>query len=254
MNKYLSSTLALSALALAISAPANAAGLTTLNEGFNSVSGLASANWVFQNNSDPVPLSTADWTQGNTGTSNYAAQAGPGNSFAQVDFASTGGDSITLAGGTVSNWLITPELDFTNGGTFSFFARNLGGNSRTEFLEVRSSAAGSNSSVGTLATDVGVFTSLAGTVGSQITVGAIPASAWTKYTFTVGATGGSGRLAFRYFGTDGGQSGSSNQYLAVDTASYTASAVPEPSSMAGMLLIGGLGAASRLRKAKKAQA
>jgi hypothetical protein len=253
MNKYLSSTLALSALALAISAPANAAGLTTLNEGFNSVSGLTGAGWAFQNNSNPVPLSTADWAQGNTGTSNYAAQAGPGNSFAQVDFASTSGDSITLTGGTVSNWLETPELDFSLGGTFSFFARNLGGNSRTEFLEVRSSAAGTSSNVGTLATDVGDFTSLVGSIGSQSTVGIIPAAAWTKYTFNVAATGGSGRLAFRYFGTDGGQSGSSNQYLAVDTASYTA-AVPEPSSMAGMLLIGGLGAASRLRKAKKAQA
>jgi hypothetical protein len=54
VNKYLSATLALSTLALAMSAPAHAAGLTTLSEGFENVSALAPA-WAFVNNSNPAP-------------------------------------------------------------------------------------------------------------------------------------------------------------------------------------------------------
>jgi hypothetical protein len=61
MNKYLSSTLAVSTLVLAISAPAHAAGLTTLAEGFNNVSSLAPA-WAFVNNSNPAPLTPSLWT------------------------------------------------------------------------------------------------------------------------------------------------------------------------------------------------
>jgi hypothetical protein len=217
------------------------AALATLNEGFTSVSGLAAAGWVFQNNSNPGPLSTADWAQGNTSVSNYAAQAGAGNSFAEVTFASTGGDSITLAGGTVSNWLITPELDFSQGGTFSFYARTFGGNSRYEFLEVRSSSAGASSNVGTLATDVGVFTNVIGTVGALTgPVPGLPFASWTQSTFNVAATGagGSGRLAFRYFGPDGGQSGTTNQYLTIDTASFTPAPEPAVSSLAGFAALG----------------
>ncbi len=257
MNKSLSATLGLSILALAICAPAHAAGLTTLSEGFNNVSGLTAGGWAFVNNSNPAPTTgpgTATWTQGVTSISNYGAQSGPGNSFAQVDFRSTSGNPDTLDGGTVSNWLITPELDFSQGGTFSFYARTFQGAERSEFIEVRSSSAGSSSNVGTLATDVGVFTNLIGTVGSLNlnNVPGLPSAAWTRYTFSVAPTGGSGRVAFRYFGTDGGQNGTTNQYITIDTVNYVAT--PEPSSMAGMLLIGGLGAATRLRnKAKKAK-
>jgi hypothetical protein len=249
MNKYLSTTLAVSALALALSAPANAAGLTTLAEGFTSVSGLAPA-WTFQNNSDPAPLSPATWTQGVTTTSNYAAQSGPATSFAQVDFSSTAGD-ITQANGTISNWLVTPELDFSQGGTFSFYARTFGGNDRAEFIELRQSNAGSSTNVGTAATDLGDFTTLVGSVGSLTAVPGLSSSAWVQYAFTLAPSSGSGRLAFRYFATDGGVNGTQAQYATIDTVNF---AVPEPSSMAGMLLMGGLGAATRLRKAKKANA
>jgi hypothetical protein len=258
MNKYLSSTLAVSALVLAVSAPAQAAGVTTLSEGFNSVAGLAPA-WTFTNNSDPAPFSPQTWTQGVTSTSNYAAQSGPANSYAQVDFQSTVGDG-TQANGIISNWLITPELDFSFGGTITFFARTFGGNSRPELIEVRQSASGASTNVGTLATDLGDFTTLTGAAGGLTSneiapsPNAISSNAWRLYTFAVAATGGSGRLAFRYFATDGGVNGTQAQYVTIDTVNYTANPVPEPTSMAGMLLIGGLGAAARLRKAKKATA
>jgi hypothetical protein len=247
MNKYLSATLALSTLALAISAPAHAAGLTTLSEGFNNVSGLAPA-WAFVNNSESAPTTPSLWTQGVTATSDYDAQSGSTNSFAQVDVSST-----SALNAVVSNWLITPELDFTNGGVFGFFARTLQGNTFAEFIEVRQSNAGSSTNVGAAATDLGNFTTLVGSVGSLNDRSKdLPKSAWGLFTFNIAPTSGSGRLAFRYYATDGGLNGVTGQYATIDTVNY---AVPEPSSMAGMLLIGGLGAAARLRsKEKKAQA
>jgi hypothetical protein len=260
MNKSLSATLALSTLALAISTPAHAAGLTTLSEGFENVSGLAPA-WAFVNNSNPAPTTgpgTAIWSQGVTAITNYAAQSGSSSSFAAVDFTSTAGDPLTQANGTVSNWLITPELDFTNGGTFSFYARTLLGNSRPEYIEVRQSSAGSSTNVGTTATSVGDFTTLVGSVGSLNDPFVFPGglssnTQWGFFTFSILPTDSSGRLAFRYFATDGGVNGTQNLYVTIDTVNYTV--VPEPSSMAGILVIGGLGAAARLRnKAKKAQA
>jgi hypothetical protein len=250
MNKYLSASLAVAALTVAVSAPAQAAGLTALNEGFANVSGLAPA-WTFTNNSDPAPLSPAPWSQGVTTVSNFAAQAGPANSFAQVSLDSTSGDPITQDNGTISNWLITPELDFSAGGTFSFFARTFGGNDRPELIQVYRSDNGASSDVGTTGTSLGDFTTLVGSVGSSTVVPGLATSSWTKFTFNLAASGGSGKLGFRYFATNGGVNGSQNAYVAIDTVSY---AVPEPSSMVGSLLIGGFGAAYRLRKAKKAQA
>jgi hypothetical protein len=244
----------LSTLALAISAPAHAAGLTTLSEGFNNVGALAPA-WGFANNSDLAPLAPATWTQGNPAISNFAAQSGPSNSYAQVDGTSTSGD-IDLENGQVSNWLITPELDFSQGGTFSFFARTVGGNSLTEFIEVRQSNAGSSTNVGTTAQSLGDFTTLVGSVGDlqdNFSPAGFPRTSWRGYTFNIAATGGSGKLAFRYFATDGGPNGTQAIYAAIDTVDYQA--VPEPSSMVGMLMVGGLSAAYRLRnKAKKAKA
>lgn len=136
MNKYLSASFALSALTLATSAPAQAAGLTNLNEGFANVSSLAPA-WAFVNNSDPAPFTVnlpATWTQGNPF---IPAQSGPINSFAQVDFSSTAGDPLIQNNGIISNWLITPELDFSSGGIFSFYVRTFLGNDRPEFIEIR---------------------------------------------------------------------------------------------------------------------
>jgi hypothetical protein len=226
----------------AISVQPQAVGVLSLSEGFESVSGLSSKGWFFQNNSSPIPLSPSTWTQAVTSTSNFAAQSSPADSYAQVDFSSTAGD-ITQANGTISNWLITPELDFSQGGVFSFFARTFGGNSRAELIEARLSGAGSSINVGTLATDVGDFTTLVGAAGS-LTIPAtspgsgISTSSWTKYSFNIAPQAGSGRLAFRYFATDGGVNGTQAQYAALDTVSYLA--VPEPaiSSLTGFAVLG----------------
>lgn len=225
---------------------AEAVGLANLSEGFENVSSLSASGWAFINNSNPAPLSPATWTQGVTATSNFPAQSGPTNSFAQVGSTSTN----AITGGQVSNWLITPELDFSGGGVVSFFALTFGGNSRPEFIEVRQSGAGASTNVGTTATDVGDFTTLTGSAGGLTqdfvapAPGAIPGYApltagttWRQYSFNVAPTGGSGRLAFRYFATDSGVDGTQAQYVAIDTVNF---AVPEPatSSLAGFAALG----------------
>jgi hypothetical protein len=227
----------------AISVQPQAAGFLNLSEGFNSVSSLSSNGWVFQNNSSPAPLSPANWTQGDTTTSNFGAQSGPANSYAQVDFGSISGDGP----GMVSNWLITPELDFSAGGAVSFFARTFGGNDRAELIELRLSNAGSSTNVGSLATDLGDFTTLVGSAGGLNSIsnspGALSGTSWIKYSFNIAPKAGSGRLAFRYFATNGGGLDSANSqavYAAIDTVNYLATGAPEPavSSLAGFAALG----------------
>jgi hypothetical protein len=256
MKKYLSLSFSLSALVLATSAaPAHALAVTSLSEDFNSVSGLAGAGWVLANKSNPAPIAgqgTATWAQGTPSVAGYGDQ-GSGledSSFAQVGVDSTRGN-LTQRAGTVSNWLITPELDFANGGTFSFYARTLQGNSKGELLEVRQSNAGADATFTTGinstanpasaagAADLGVFTTLVGTAGGlgNPDPGNFPDNVWTQYTFNV-AAGSSGRLAIRYFATNGGVNGTQAQFATIDTLNYQA--VPEPisSSLAGFAALG----------------
>jgi hypothetical protein len=259
MKKYLSSALALSALVMAAAAaPANAQ-VTSLNQGFDTVSTLVANGWALPNYSDPAPLvAGTTWAQGSTPQSGFVGQAGGNNSFIQADISITSGD-ITGANGTVSAWIITPELSFTNGGTISFYARTIGTQTKSEFLEVRQSNTGTSTgfSAAPAGTDLGNFTNLVGSAGGLTdneinpSLAAIPFANWKQYTFNV-AAGTSGRLAFRYFATDGGPNGTQSLYLGVDTLSYTATEVPEPSSILGTLMIGGLAAASRMRKMKRA--
>jgi hypothetical protein len=231
-------TVSLLALSLSIlNAPvANAIGLTNLAEGFESVSALAPA-WGFVNNSDPAPFTPpATWAQGNPGTG-VTAQAGAPSSFTQVNQNSSAGNS-NQQDGQVSNWLITPELDFSQGGTFSFYARTFPDNSAAEFIEVRQSSAGTSLNVGSTAQSLGDFTTLVGSAGDLQNPTALPGTSWGFYTFNVAPTGGSGRLAFRSFATNGGVNGTQGFFGAVDTVGYNAVPEPASSSLAGFAVLG----------------
>jgi hypothetical protein len=258
MKKFLASSLALAALSLAVSAPANAQ-VTTLTEGFANVSGLSGSGWAFQNNSNPGPVTataTANWLQGVAGFNGQTGTVNP-TAYIYVGTDSSAGDTITGDGGVVSNWLLTPELDFTGGGTFSFFTRTTLGNPAGEQLNVRLSTSGSSTNVGTSPTSVGVFTTLLQTIGNLSVAGSYPGSvgsnnAYQLYQYSVTLpTSGSGRIGFNYVGNDGGPNGTTNQFIALDTASYTA-AVPEPSAVLGTLMLGGFAFAGSLRKKAKA--
>jgi hypothetical protein len=255
MKKYLASTIALAALTLAVSAPANAAGLTTLAEGFGAVSGLSSSGWAFQNNSNPAPFvttPTANWGQGVAGNP-VNAQSGPNASYIFVGTESTGGD-VDGFNGQVSNWLITPELDFSQGGVFTIYTRTFQGNTANERVDVRLSNSGNSVNVGGSPTSVGDFTTLIQTIGSLSAPFAYPGGlsggVYQQFTFTVAPTAGSGRIGFNYVGNDGGPNGTTSQFVAFDTAEYTT--VPEPSAALGTLMLGGFAFAGGLRKKAKA--
>jgi hypothetical protein len=246
------------ALVDAVAGPLPQAVLANLSEGFNNVSDLAGKGWILQNNSDPPPLVPNTWAQGSTDQTSFVGQGDSNqfpNNFIQSDKPVTAGDAGGM-NGIVSNWLITPELDFTNGGVVSFFARTISTQTIAEFLEVRQSNAGTDTGFSATpgANALGNFTKLIGTAGNldgpaDAEPNDIPFVSWKKYTFNV-ATGTNGRLAFRYFATDGGLNGTQAGYIGVDTVAYVAN-VPEPmsSSLAGFAALGLVSCLKRRRQA-----
>jgi hypothetical protein len=244
--------------AQSVSGPSPAVAVSSLNEGFESVPGLSASGWVFQNNSNPGPLATtptANWGQGVAGNP-INAQAGANASYIFVGSESSAGDADS-ANGQVSNWLLTPELDFSQGGTFSFYTRTFLSNQANERVDIRLSNAGASTNVGTSPTDVGDFTTPLQTIGSLTTPFAYPGSissnnVWQQFTFNIAPTAGSGRIAFNYVGTDGGQNGTTSQFVAFDTVSYAP--VPEPATVLGTPMLLGFMLAGLRNKFKKAKA
>jgi hypothetical protein len=213
------------------------AGVTlTIQEGFDDVTGLT--GWVTQNNSDSV--GTADWFQGNDGV--FAAHQGAATAYVAANFNST-------AGTVISNWLITPEIDFGNGAELRFWTRKATGSTFPDRAEIRLSTAGSSTNVGSAPADVGDFTTVLETINPTLAVGGYPDS-WTEFVLGNAdgiPTSGSGRIAIRYWvDNDAGPTGSNSDYIGFDTLSYApgtqgpppgaAESVPVNSTWALMLL------------------
>lgn len=199
---------------------------TQINEGFDSVAGLAAAGWIRTNQSSPT--GSTGWYQGNAGV--FPAQAGAANSYIGANF------NNATAGGSIANWLITPVFDTSANGFLSFYTRTdelLGifGDS----LEVRFNSTGS--------TVLADFTTVLSVNGSQAVDG-YP-DGWTEFTTNWAGTGSAtqGRYAFVYRVSD------SNNANTIGIDSVTV-ALPEPASLALVLVaLGGLGFASRRRNA-----
>ena len=183
------------------------------SEGFEDITNLP--GWYMQNNSAPVGLT--NWFQGNTDV--FSAHAGAPTSYIGANFNNTAG------AGTISNWLLTPQLNLSNGDTFSFWTRTADGSIWADRLQVRLSTAGASTNVGTSATDVGDFTELLLEI-NPTQVGTGYPQVWTQYTVTLSglAPGASGRFALRYYVTDGGPSGNNSNYIGIDTVEYTSAA------------------------------
>ncbi|NBB91967.1 MAG: S8 family serine peptidase, partial [Gammaproteobacteria bacterium] len=181
------------------------------SEGFADITTLPGAGWSLQNLSDP--LGTIDWFQGNDTV--FPAQDGPPTSYIAANFNNTSGGT-----GTISNWLLTPEVELNEGTTLSFWTRTGDGSTFPDRMEVRMSTAGSSTDVGAGATDVGDFTELMLTINEGLTVGGYPET-WTEYVIEVTGvpSGASGRFGFRYFVTDAGPDGVNSNYIGIDTVS-----------------------------------
>jgi PKD repeat protein/subtilisin-like proprotein convertase family protein len=188
--------------------------VASFNEGFDDITVLPGQGWFFQNNSDPLGLT--DWFQGNDTV--FPAHAGASTSYIGANYNNTSGV------GTISNWMLTPEISLNNGDTISFWTRGPEGSTWPDRLELRLSTAGSSTDVGTGALDVGDFTTLLLSVNPSLVVGGYP-EVWTQFSATLsGIPGGAtGRIAFRYFVTDGGPDGTNSDYIGIDTVEYVSS-------------------------------
>jgi uncharacterized repeat protein (TIGR01451 family) len=180
-----------------------------ITEGFDDILNLP--GWFIQNNSQPI--GTLSWFQGNAAV--FPAHSGAPTSYIAVNFNSGG----MVA--TISNWLLTPELDLSAIDTMTFFTRAVAASTFPDRLQVRYSTNGPSTNVGTLATDVGDFTNLALDINPTLMVGGYP-QVFTQFTLTGAEINapGTGRVAFRYFVTNGGPAGSNSDYIGIDTFEF----------------------------------
>src|SRR5690625_405009 len=186
----------------------------TFSEGFADVSTLAARGWVQTNNSQP--LGDTAWFQGNATV--FPSQSGTENAYIAANFNNAGSDTNA----TISNWLILPPMVLRNGDEFAFWtkASNTGWGER---LELRVSTSGESFDVGSSAESVGDFDTRLLVINEELADDKYPTS-WTRYTlFLDGLAEGTvtkGRLAFRYYVTNGGRSGSNSNYIGLDTVSW----------------------------------
>ena len=174
------------------------------DEGFEDIAALLAGDWESINTSDDP---ANDWFQGNPVSTMgpFDAQAGPADSYAAANFASTNGSLI-------SNWLLVPDVGALDSATF--WTRTSTGNIFPDRMQVRFSSVG-GSDVGTDFNTVGDYTNLLLDINDTLATGGYP-DTWTEFTVNPGSAG---RLAFRYFVDDAGPTGTNSNFIGVDTLS-----------------------------------
>lgn len=183
-----------------------------LTENFDVVSPLPTG-WAEQNNSNPGGLSS--WFQGNPAA--MTSFNGAPDAYIAANYQNTGGTNI-------SNWLFMPAMtNISNGDFITFYSRIPDGTEWPDRLQVRLSAAGASTNVGTTDASVGDFTTLLLTINPNLVTNVYPKT-WTKFTATVSGLAApiNGRFAFRYWVTDDG-SGTNANYIGIDNVVYNKS-------------------------------
>lgn len=210
---------------------------TLLSQDFESTSSFT--DYYVANNSDNARSGYAgfQFASATTVTNYFAAQSGTSTSYVYSDYEAIAAGNT----GTISTWLITPTLTYQNGDVISFYTRTSGNTPvYPDRLVVRFSSAGSSTNVGSSASDFGDFTTPLLTINPNLTTTDYPAT-WTQYTATISGLSAptSGRVAFNYYVTNGGPTGSYSDFIGLDTLLFTrgAIAVPEPSG-AGLICSG----------------
>jgi hypothetical protein len=185
-----------------------------INEGFSNVAGLTAAGWNQQNLSTPIG-SNPNWVQGDPVNMPFSANSLPANSYIAANYNSVAGAA------TISNWLISPMLNLSNGDVITFYTRGTG-SSYADNLQVRLSTNGSSANVGASNISVGDFSNLLLEINPTLTAALYPVI-WTQYTITISglATPTTGRIAFRYYVPNGGPTGLNSDLIGIDDFVYT---------------------------------
>ncbi len=194
-----------------------------ITEGFDSLPAgptICPTGWICVNNSTPV--GATGWFNGNSTV--FTAHAGAG--YIAANFQNTTGAN------TIDNWLITPPLNFGVGAQLSFWTRTVTTVLYPDRLEVRLCQG-----TPTFCSNTANFTTLLGTVNPNLLSGAgtcapLPnnnpyPNQWCNYVITAGIpSSGTGRIAFRYFVTNGGPLGANSDYIGIDTFSFDEGLLP----------------------------
>ncbi len=185
------------------------------SEGFENVDSLFSAGWAQLNNSEPT--GTGLWRKDN---GNFIAHNGTAFSSIICDYTSIGGFGV----GNISNWLFTPVQSFELGDTLFFWTRSYANLYYPDRLEVRISNQDASTDVGTDQFSVGVFSDLLLSINPNLDTSlanGYPLS-WKRYVVPIPPSyhGQSGRIAFRYFVTNGGANGINGSTIGIDNIQY----------------------------------
>ncbi len=188
------------------------------NENFDNIAIMfSSGGWSQNNLSNPVGNATGIYVQGFTVGSISPAYNGIADSYITTNYQCGAGVA------TLSNWLISPVLNFQNGDEVSFYTLAFNNIQYADRLECRLSTNGSNVNVGTNEFSIGDFTSNLVTVNPNLDNVSYPSfylgnQTWTKFTGIVSGLSGTtaGRIGFRYFVTNGGPSGTRSSTIGID--------------------------------------
>ncbi len=183
-------------------------GQTILQESFNNLGAplVLPSGWTMTNQSQNA--SANQWFRGNPAV--FVANSGDTNGYIAANFA-----AVASGVGTISTWLISPNINVKNGDEISFFTRTAG--TYPDRLELRMSTLGNSSTSPEGPTGVGSYSTLCLSVNPALLPNIYPLT-WTKYNYVVSGLSGptNCKFAFRYFVTNGGPSGANSNYIGVD--------------------------------------
>jgi len=194
-----------------------------LSEGFEAATWPAPGDdgtWIRRNQSTTVGTNAACWNRFTT--TPWAPHTGVGHAGANFN--------CTTGTNTISGWVISKQMtNLQNGNVVSFWTRKASPDTFPDRLQLRlcidtsADSCGLATSTGSTSTDVGTFTTLLVDVNPTLVTGVYPTT-FTQFSATLSglpAGPNAGRIAFRYFVTNGGPSGANSDIMSIDDVIVT---------------------------------
>jgi len=172
------------------------------------------AGWIVRNQSATIGTNTNCWNPFTT--TPWAPHSGSGHAGANFN--------CTTGANNISGWLISSQLtNISNGDQVSFWTRKGAPDTFADRLELRlctdttPDSCGAAGSTGSGDAGVGSFTTVLVTVNPTLVTGVYPTT-FTQFTATISGLPApvNGRIAFRYFVTNGGPTGANSDIISID--------------------------------------